>query len=197
MERYLKKQVIADLKKKMVFVGGPRQVGKTTLAHDILKGSKIGYYNWDTRSGREKILKQTFSSTSGLWVFDEIHKYRKWRNLLKGLFDEFGLETQILVTGSARLDLYRRGGDSLQGRYHYLRLHPLTVSELGIKGTRELDVLLMLGGFPEPYFSGSERESRRWAREYRERLIQDDVQSLEQVIDLGSCLLYTSPSPRD
>ncbi|MBI4403367.1 MAG: ATP-binding protein [Deltaproteobacteria bacterium] len=185
MKRYLLEQVTNDLKKKMVFVGGPRQVGKTTLARQILKQLGGDYFNWDTRTGREKILKQKFSNVH-LWVFDEIHKYRKWRNYLKGLFDEHGTQRQILVTGSARLDLYRRGGDSLQGRYHYLRLHPLSVAELGIKTKDDFRALLTLGGFPEPFFSGSETESRRWSREYRERLIQDDLRSLEQVVDLGN-----------
>lgn len=118
-------------------------------------------------------------------MFDELHKYIGWRNYLKGIYDQFGNEKQILVTGSAKLDFYRHGGESLQGRYHYLRLHPLSIAELGIKQTKDLIELLKLGGFPEPYFSSSEIESNRWSREYRQRLIHEDLFSLEKVSDLG------------
>lgn len=167
----------------MVFVAGPRQVGKTTLARRIC-GRSGGYLNWDVSADREKILREELPATR-LWVFDELHKYRGWRNLLKGLYDGRARGQRILVTGSARLDLYRFGGDSLQGRYHLLRLHPLSVAELGIETQTDFDSLLRLGGFPEPFFSGSEVEARRWSREYRNLLIRDEVASLERVTDLG------------
>ena len=115
-----------------------------------------------------------------------MHKYRSWRNYLKGLFDNRRPGQQILVTGSARLDFYRFGGDSLQGRYHLLRLHPLSVAELGLTTPAELQNLLTLGGFPEPYFSGSETEARRWSREHRTLLIREEVPTLERVQDLGN-----------
>lgn len=150
----------------MVFVGGPRQVGKTTLAGNLLGKSAAGLMNWDVPAQRDLILRQTFPK-SHLWVFDEIHKYRKWRNYLKGIFDSRASGQQILVTGSARLDYYRFGGDSLQGRYHYLRLHPLSVAELRITTAKDFTSLLTLGGFPEPFLGGSEKEARRWSNEYR------------------------------
>ena len=182
MERYLTAQVKSDLARKMVFLGGPRQVGKTTLAKNI---SGTGYLNWDIPEHREKILRRELPSAS-LVIFDEIHKYRSWRNYLKGIYDLSGKERQILVTGSARLDLYRFGGDSLQGRYHYLRLHPLSVAELKIQDHKGLAKLLELGGFPEPYLGGSRVEAQRWSREYRTRLIQEDIGSLERIQDLGN-----------
>jgi predicted AAA+ superfamily ATPase len=185
--RYLATQVRKDLARKMVFVGGARQVGKTTLALQLLDG-RPGYLNWDVPEDRERILKGTLPRSSML-VFDEIHKYRTWRNYLKGLYDaQVGRQRRrrILVTGSARLDFYRFGGDSLQGRYHYLRLHPFSVAELGIRTRRDLTQLLELGGFPEPFLSGSAVEARRWSREYRTRLIREDLASLERVQDLGS-----------
>ena len=129
LTRYLVPQVRRDLRRKMVFVGGPRQVGKTTLARS-LPGAKAGYLNWDVPADRERILRGELPA-GRLWVFDEIHKYRGWRNYLKGLYDARPRGQRILVTGSARLDFYRFGGDSLQGRYHLLRLHPLSVAELG------------------------------------------------------------------
>jgi uncharacterized protein len=184
VHRYLAAQVERDLGRKMVFLGGPRQVGKTTLAKS-LPGGRAGYLNWDHPPDRERILRQRLPP-SGLWVFDEVHKYRSWRGLVKGLFDTRSEGQRILVTGSARLDLYRFGGDSLQGRYHFLRLHPLSVAELGLKKPAELLPLLKLGGFPEPFLSGSEVEARRWSRDYRTRLIRGDVVDLERVEDLGN-----------
>jgi len=185
IERYLKDQIQKDLDKKMVFVGGPRQVGKTTLALRILKENRAGYLNWDVPEHREKILKRELPD-SPCWVFDEIHKYRSWRNYLKGLYDLHRDKKKILVTGSAKLDYYRFGGDSLQGRYHYLRLYPLSFAELKMQTAGDLESLLKLGGFPEPFFSGSEIEAQRWSREYRTRLIREDLISLERVQDLGN-----------
>ena len=183
VERYLSGQVRADLRQKMVFVGGPRQVGKTTLARRAFAGS-IGYLNWDVAEHRERILKRELPADP-VWVFDEVHKYRGWRNYLKGLFDQSGKRQKILVTGSARLDYYRFGGDSLQGRYHYLRLHPFSVAELGIKSECDFKSLLNLGGFPEPFLGGSETAARRWSREYRTRLIREDLVDLERMQDIG------------
>ncbi len=181
--RYLLPQVRRDLARKMVFIAGPRQVGKTTLARSLERGSG-GYLNWDVPADRERILRGELPS-GRLWVFDEIHKYRRWRNYLKGLYDGRPRGQRILVSGSARLDLYRFGGDSLQGRYHLLRLHPFSVAEIGIRNTRDWMQLLTLGGFPEPFLSGSESEARRWSREYRNRLVREDIVSLERIQDLG------------
>lgn len=186
MERYLEQQVRADLKSKMVFVGGARQVGKTTLARTILE-DESGYLNWDIPSHRSRLLQNELPD-SELWVFDEIHKYKRWRDFLKGLYDAHQFQStkrRILVTGSARLDYYRYGGDSLQGRYHYLRLHPLSVAELGIETQEQLQDLLVLGGFPEPYLSGSEVEARRWSREYRTRLVEEEIRGVENLKDLS------------
>jgi len=182
-ERYLSSQVRKDLKRKMVFVAGPRQVGKTTLALGI-PGALEAYLNWDVPEHRERILARELPPGS-LWIFDEIHKYRAWRDYLKGLYDSPERTQQILVTGSARLDYYRFSGDSLQGRYHLLRLHPLSVAELGVETEDELDQLSTLGGFPEPFFSSSEVEARRWSREYRSLLIREEVTNLERIQDLG------------
>ncbi len=183
LTRYLLPQVRRDLARKMVFVAGPRQVGKTTLARSLQRGS-AGYLNWDIAEHRQRILTGELPPAK-LWVFDEIHKYRRWRNYLKGLYDGRARGQRILVTGSARLDLYRFGGDSLQGRYHLLRLHPLSVAELRVNEMSGWRQLLTLGGFPEPFLSGSETEARRWSREYRTRLIREDVASLERIQDLG------------
>ena len=196
MQRYLEFQVIQDLQEKMVFVGGPRQVGKTFLAKKLLKKLGGGYFNWDVDEDRSKILDKTFSRKH-LIVFDEIHKFRRWRNWLKGLYDGSRDEgIQILITGSARLDLYRFGGDSLQGRYHYLRLHPLSVAELKLDSLSELKSLLTLSGFPEPFLKGNLRAARRWSLEYRRRLIRDEVPKLERIEDLASLELLSQRIPQ-
>ena len=183
LKRYLTDQVEKDLPRKMVFVGGPRQVGKTTMAKQLLPDQR-GYLSWDIAVQREKILKHELPSAK-MWVFDEIHKYSAWRNYLKGVYDQFKDKHQILVTGSAHLDYYRRGGDSLQGRYFYLRMNPFSVAELRLNTQTAFKDLFQLGGFPEPYFSGSKIESKRWSREYRQRLIHEDIVALEQAHDLG------------
>ena len=201
--RYLAAQVRSDLARKMVFVVGPRQVGKTTLALG-LPGARRAYLNWDVAEHRERILKRELPPGS-LWLFDEIHKYRRWRNYLKGIYDGRPRRQRILVTGSGRLDLYRFGGDSLQGRYHLLRLHPFSAAELGLTTSEELKQLLRLGGFPEPYLSGSEVEARRWSRQHRTLLVREDIVSLltflredsqcrfETLVDICGCDYPTEP----
>ena len=181
--RYLAAALRHDLARKMAFVAGPRQVGKTTLALG-LPGARAAYLNWDVGAHRERILKGELP-TGPLWIFDEIHKYRRWRNYLKGLYDGRPRSQRILVTGSGRLDLYRFGGDSLQGRYHLLRLHPFSAAELGMSRPAQLLDLLRLGGFPEPFLGGSETQARRWSREYRTLLLREDIAALERIQDLG------------
>lgn len=203
-KRYLTSQIEHDLQRKMVFVGGPRQVGKTTLAKSLLlnqhssaeenEASPEGYLNWDNPVHRMLILERELPPVS-LWVFDELHKYRKWRNYLKGLYDVKPKEQHIMVTGSARLDYYRFSGDSLQGRYHYLRLYPLSLAELHSQTQSDFNQLLQLGGFPEPFFEGSETEAKRWSREYRTRFIREDLVQLEKVYDLGTIELLALRLP--
>jgi predicted AAA+ superfamily ATPase len=191
--RYLLPQLRRDLAHKMVFVAGPRQVGKTTLAKS-LRGAAAGYLNWDVAEDRERILRRQLPP-GRLWIFDEIHKYRSWRGFLKGAFDGRPSGQRILVTGSARLDYYRYGGDSLQGRYHLLRLHPFSAAELKLRSGEELRQLLLLGGFPEPFLDGSEVAARRWSREYRQRLVQEEVAGLERIADLGNLELLVMRLP--
>lgn len=187
----------------MVFLAGPRQCGKTTVAQQLLAERGGSYFNSDVAEHRQALRRGELPTTSRLWVFDELHKQKQWRGWLKGVFDLHGREHQILVTGSGRLDLFRRGGDSLQGRYFLHRLHPLTLSEvLGNDGPRtpaevlelggavpasaasELESMMTLGGFPEPLLGGSERRAARWRLAYGTRLVREDVRDLEEIRDL-------------
>jgi hypothetical protein len=189
LRRYIEKTVSEDLKRKMVFVGGPRQSGKTTMAKRLCNEAgfdvKKRYLNWDAAEDRENIIIERFPSGPGYLVLDEIHKYSRWRQVVKGLYDKRGDELHILVTGSARLNRYRRGGDSLQGRYHFFRLFPLTYAELSMPGISVVRDLLTYGGFPEPFMLQSEKQSKRWSREYRSRIVREELADLENVQDLG------------
>jgi predicted AAA+ superfamily ATPase len=198
--RYIEENVVSDLKQKMVFIGGPRQTGKTTLAKHILESMYSGdrksrYLNWDSIEDREAILRESFPGGSGPLVLDEIHKYADWRRTVKGLFDKRGEELSIIVTGSARLDYYRRGGDSLQGRYHFWRLAPFSLAELKSSSSGTLNDLLHFGGFPEPFLLASESEARRWSREFRTRIIREDLRDLQAVHDLDKIELLSLRLP--
>lgn len=141
---------------------------------------------------RQSLLKRQWRSDLNLVVFDELHKYPRWKQWIKGIYDTKPDHQEYLVTGSARLDVYKRGGDSLMGRYHYWRLHPLTIDEL----PAEMDLqegyerLLALGGFPEPFFLNDEREARRLQRERFDRILKEDVRDLEQIRNIQLLSLF-------
>ncbi len=204
-ERYLTRQIGDDLADKMVFLGGPRQVGKTTLARHIgaVSYDNVEYLNWDNRDHRRNIMDGRFSAAAGLHIFDELHKYKQWKNHIKGIFDTRPDKFHILVTGSARLDVYRRGGDSLMGRYHSYRLHPFSVAET-IETTNRIEPgqqlhfgalpaarsafeqLLAFGGFPEPFLKNDTRTLRRWHNQRVERLVREDIRDTENIRDLSA-----------
>lgn len=199
MKRYLEDVISEDLQEKMVFLGGPRQVGKTTLALNLLEGGSENhpaYLSWDVVAPRKALLQGPLPGGQSLVILDEIHKYKGWRNLVKGFYDSSKSHTRFLITGSARLDHYRRGGDSMQGRYHYHRLHPLSLYEISNNPTRsDVDHLLQFGGFPEPFLKGNTRHWKRWQRERQSRVIQDDLISLEHVKEVSQLDLLAHSLP--
>ncbi|MBX3272732.1 MAG: ATP-binding protein [Sandaracinaceae bacterium] len=201
--RHLEPVVDTDLSTKMVFVAGPRQCGKTTLAQQLLERRGGAYFSYDVPEHRKTLRDGALPEDAGLWVFDELHKLRTWRRWLKGVCDLHGRRHPILVTGSARLDAYNRSGESLQGRYFLHRMHPLTFSELAqlpphdaldaivaierpapAGGAEHLDALLRLGPFPEPLLGGSERRAARWRLGYGARLVREELRDLEDFRDL-------------
>jgi len=188
MRRYLEAPIKRDLKKKIVLVSGPRQVGKTTFSRQI--SESYVYFNFDSGADREMIRKLEWDRKTALVIFDELHKMKNWKSWLKGVFDTEGIPPAILVTGSARLDLYRKGGDSMAGRFFSYRLHPLSVREiceyLQEKPEDAVHQLLRLGGFPEPYLGKDEDAARRWRRTHIDTIIRQDLLDLERVRDLKS-----------
>ncbi len=226
LERTLQSTVAEDLDRKMVWLAGPRQCGKTTLAKALLhqawrsvdpgrSRTDEGYFNWDVAAHRQALQRDRLPADAPLWVFDELHKYRRWRNWLKGVYDLHHERHSMLVTGSARLSTYRRGGDSLQGRYFLHRMHPVSLAELnGLPPNDALDEALRLerravsawqealeqlwrrGGFPEPLLASSGRTAARWRLSYGDRLIREDIRDLERIRDLDQLELLFDRLPQ-
>lgn len=193
--RYIQKPISEDLERKMVFIGGPRQVGKTTLAKSFIERDEQ-YLTWDSLDDRALIKKHEVDPNLYIVVLDEIHKFARWRMLVKGLFDKFGDRLKILVTGSAQLDHFRKGGDSLFGRYHYYRLHPLSYPEIKQQRPEEnIHDLLKFGGFPEPFKLKDDNFHRRWRRERVARVVSQDVSDLASIRDLSLLELLVDELP--
>ena len=188
--------------RQMAFVSGPRQVGKTTAC----RGQADAYVNWDDADDRELILSgprhlvtalklDRLSETPPVLLFDELHKFPSWKSFLKGFFDSYADQLRIAVTGSSRLDVYRRGGDSLMGRYFPYRMHPFSIAETltqSLPGPdivrppspvndEEFDALWEHGGFPEPFLRRSARFTRRWQSLRLAQLVREEIRDLTQV----------------
>ena len=202
------KQHFAD-HAQMALLTGPRQVGKTTTSQSIQSKNNTYYFNWDDIEDRQRILQggqviaayiniDRLRDKVPLVIFDEIHKYSQWKSFIKGFYDRYHKECRILVTGSARLDVFKKGGDSLMGRYFYYRLHPLSVNELLNRPPSATDIqmpvkiadkaflnLLKWGGFPEPYLKQDQRFYNRWTRLRKQQLFQEDIRELTNIQGLG------------
>ena len=189
--------------RQMAFVSGPRQVGKTTTC----RTHADGYGNWDNLDDRELILSgpaklverfklDRLTKTTPVALFDELHKYPRWKQFLKGFFDTYADQVRIIVTGSSRMDTYRRGGDSLMGRYFLYRMHPFSVAEALHQdlpdpkrivrspdkiGAKDFDALWEHGGYPEPYLKRDRRFTRRWQSLRSQQLLPGDVRDLTNI----------------
>ncbi len=185
MQRIQKERILKDLKKKMVFLVGPRQAGKTWLSKDIAKQyNNPIYLSYDSIQDRKIMTEYAWSEKTDLIIFDEIHKMRGWKNYIKGVYDTKPEYIHILVTGSARLDAYKNAGDSLAGRYRVHRLLPITIRELEYNKliTKEsIDVLLQRGGFPEPFLAQSNEDIQIWRNQYTETLLREDILEFKDI----------------
>ena len=190
----------------MALISGPRQVGKTTVCRAL----SDAYFNWDNVDARRRLLRGPAALAEALQldrlrarppvaVLDELHKYSKWKTLLKGFFDTHGDRVRLLVTGSSRLDVFRRGGDSLMGRYLLYRMHPWSVGEClrtdlpgreiqspGEVTAADWDALWEHGGFPEPFLRRDTRFTRRWRSLRQEQLSREDLREVAHITDLGT-----------
>ena len=186
MKRFAESRIRDDLKKKIVLLAGPRQAGKTTLSKQL--GLSFSYLNFDSAEDRKLLRQAQWDRQIEVVIFDELHKLPRWKAWLKGLYDTEGIPPGILVTGSARLEVFRRGGDSLAGRHHLHRLHPFTVREVReeIEPEDALQRLLTVGGFPEPFLANDETEARRWRRTHLDSILREDLLDLEKVRALRS-----------
>lgn len=199
--RYLEQYLKRDLEKKMVFISGPRQSGKTTLVKDLLPKGESLYLNWDDIDDRKKILKRLWPDEDRIIALDEIHKYSKWKNFLKGTYDTQKEIHNFIITGSAKLDIYKKGQDSMLGRFFSWRLHPLCLAELyhnfSIKDDKAIERLLELGGFPEAYFAEDTHFAKRWRKEKMNLIFRQDIRDLEKVRDISLLeILYLNLTER-
>lgn len=191
MNRTQKALILADLEKKIVLLVGPRQAGKTWIAKNIaaeFPGSI--YLNYDQVLDRDIMLAQSWLPSTPLLVLDELHKMPNWKNYLKGVFDTRLSSMRILVTGSARLDVFDQLGDSLAGRYFRHRLLPLSLAELKQVGELpDYERLLTRGGFPEPYLATDDIESKRWRMQYINSMLSTDIFELDKILNLKAMRL--------
>jgi hypothetical protein len=193
--------------RQMAFVVGPRQVGKTTTC----RGMSSAYLNWDNSDDRQVILDGPAATADRLGldrlsrqptvaVFDELHKFARWKSFLKGFYDTYADSVRAIVTGSSRMDAYRRGGDSLMGRYFLYRMHPFTVAEIASQGIpdplkvvrpphriteKDFDALWTHGGYPEPFLKRDIRFTRRWSSLRQQQLLREDIRDLTRIQELG------------
>lgn len=183
--------ILKDLEKKIVLLVGPRQAGKTWLAKDIARGfERTVYLNYDQALDRAIITSQSWLPSTELLIFDELHKMENWKNYLKGVFDTKPELMRVLVTGSARLDVYDQLGDSLAGRYFRHRLMPLSLAEVKqVAEPIDIDKLIVRSGFPEPYLAENDIEANRWRLQYVNSILSTDVFEIDKIYNIKSMQL--------
>jgi predicted AAA+ superfamily ATPase len=215
--RRIYEQILKDhfqRNRQAAFVCGPRQVGKTTLVQQYAESQPYSLYlNWDRIEDRAKILSPKYANVlegvpltpayKPVIIFDEIHKFKDWKNYVKGFIDTYEKDLQIIVTGSAKLNVFRKGGDSQMGRYLLYRVHPLTIGELGNRDplallsepfslSKEiLNNLMQFGGFPEPFTKTDPRFFKQWQQLRDQQLIVEDIQGIEKIQQIAQLELLS------
>jgi predicted AAA+ superfamily ATPase len=184
MNRSISSFIREDLSEKIILLSGPRQVGKTTLAKSLLSSHE--YLNFDIPEDRLQIMERTWNRQTELVILDELHKMKDWKTYLKGFYDKEKQKPPILVTGSARLDIAKKVGDSLAGRHFSYRLFPLDPKELTLVMSPKdaLDTTLNFSGFPEPFYKANKSFYGKWKKSHLESIIRQDLLDLENVRDL-------------
>lgn len=186
IKRSITHSLKSDLEKKIILLSGPRQCGKTTLSRSLFKETE--YLNFDNVKDRLILKDQSWSRETDLVVFDELHKMKNWKSWVKGLYDKEGLNPRLIITGSARLDVKKKMGDSLAGRHFQYRLYPFDLKELQgtVSGHQALETILHIGSFPEPFLEGSEKFYNKWKRGHLDLILRQDLLDLENVRDISS-----------
>lgn len=188
MDRYLKKYIETDLTSKIILLTGARQSGKTTLAKQL--AGKYDYLNFDSGEDRLMLRNKSWDRHKDLIIFDELHKMKEWKRWLKGIFDTEGIPPSIVVTGSAKLNTYRKMGDSLAGRYFHFRLHPIDLKEAKQYWQGSADEafhrIYHCSGFPEPFLHNNLEYYKRWRRIHLDMILRQDLLDLYAVRDIQS-----------
>lgn len=187
MKRYLFDQIKQALTEKIVLLTGPRQSGKTTLAKQLY--DTYDYLNFDAIEDREILREKSWDRKKPLIIFDELHKMKEWKRWIKGVYDKEGITPQIIVTGSAKLDTYKKMGDSLAGRYFQYRLYPFDLKEISqvdstLSPENTFERLWHCGGFPEPFLKGTESYYKRWRRSHLDIILRQDLLDIQAVKDI-------------
>lgn len=208
MHRNLQSYILKDLSNKIALLTGPRQCGKTTLSKQLIQ--PFDYFNYDNGEDRLALQKKRWDREKPLLIFDELHKMRHWKRWLKGIYDTEGLKPNIVVTGSAMLNTYRKVGDSLAGRYFQYRLHPLDLKEAYQYWQPDsgeiFNRLFNCSGFPEPFLHNDPTYYKRWRRSHLDIILRQDlidlhsvrdIQAIETLVSLlkncvGACVSYAN-----
>lgn len=189
MKRSLESTIISDPKNKITLISGPRQAGKTTMVQSLVHS--LEYINFDQSSHRKILREQSWDRETQWVIFDELHKMHNWKSWLKGVYDTRETDQRIIVAGSARLDIHKKAGDSLAGRFFRYRLHPLDVQEAvwsdsTLSSSEALDRIMNFGGFPEPFLKASRRFYGKWQQSHLDIILRHDLVQIENIRDMVS-----------
>ena len=193
--------------KQMVFIAGPRLAGKITFTQILAENFNNSlYFNWDILDEKRKLVEnpsfyeevQRRDNSIPLIIFDELHKYSNWKNYLKSVYDRDSANYKFVVSGSGRLDMYQKGGDSLAGRYLMFYLWPFTLAELAGNNlsleqflSNPIEVrtcpnetltiwnnLSQFSGFPDPFLNENGHYYNIWSNTYKKQLLREDIRDL-------------------